>query len=49
MNDLSLGWALMGYGLAGVFTTLILFMAMIYAVVKLFPDKEDNEDSRYHQ
>lgn len=41
MNDLTLGWQLMGYGLAGVFTTLIAFMLVIKLITKLFPEKAD--------
>ena len=41
MNDLNLGWELMAYGLAGVFTTLIVFMGSIHLISKLFPDKDD--------
>lgn len=40
MNDLSLGWQLMGYGLAGVFTTLVAFILVIVLITKLFPDKK---------
>lgn len=31
----------MGYGLAGVFTTLIVFMLVIKLVTVVFPEKED--------
>lgn len=41
MNDLTLGWQLMGYGLAGVFTTLIMFMFVIWLLTKIFPEKGD--------
>ena len=36
-----LGVELMLYGLAGVFTTLILFILMIKGLTKIFPYKED--------
>lgn len=45
MNDLTLGWQLMGYGLAGVFTTLIVFMLVIKLITKLFPEKEDERSA----
>ena len=43
----SLGLELMLYGLAGVFTTLILFILMILGLTKIFPYKDDdsNRDS----
>lgn len=42
MNNLGLGLQLMGYGLAGVFTTLIAFMGLIYLLGKIFPGKKDD-------
>lgn len=45
MNDLSLGWTLMGYGLLGVFITLAVFMLSIKLLVKLFPERENYEES----
>ena len=45
MNDIfMLGVKLMLYGLAGVFTTLILFILMIVGLTKAFPfKKQENE------
>lgn len=40
MSDISLGFQLMGYGLVGVFTVLILFYFTIQLLMKLFPSKE---------
>lgn len=40
MNSFSLGWELMGFGLAGVFTTLIVFMLVIRLIVKIFPEEK---------
>ena len=39
-----LGVELMLYGLAGVFTTLILFILMITGLTKIFPHKEDDSN-----
>ncbi len=39
MHELELGLELMGYGLVGVFTVLILFYFMIRVLVKVFPYK----------
>lgn len=41
MNDLSLGWILMGYGLVGVFITLGLLMLAIRTIVKFFPENKE--------
>jgi|GEM_PF-801174 len=43
-NNLAQGVELMLYGLAGVFTTLILFIGMIYALMKLLPCRENKEE-----
>lgn len=40
MSDISLGFQLMGYGLVGVFTVLILFYFTIQLLMKLFPHKD---------
>lgn len=40
MSDISLGLQLMGYGLIGVFTVLILFYFTIQLLMKLFPHKD---------
>lgn len=37
MSDISLGFQLMEYGLAGVFAVLILFYLMITILMKIFP------------
>lgn len=39
MSDLSLGIQLMGMGLVGVFSVLILFYGTIRLIMKLFPHK----------
>ncbi len=39
MSDLSLGIQLMGMGLVGVFSVLILFYGTIRLIMKLFPYK----------
>ncbi len=33
----------MGFGLAGVFTTLIAFMLLIKLITKVFPEKKDSD------
>ena len=38
---LNVGFALMGYGLLGVFTVLALFIATIVMLVKAFPAKDE--------
>jgi len=38
------GIQLMGYGLIGVFSTLILFIVVICLLVKLFPYQEKPEE-----
>jgi predicted membrane protein len=40
-NIFALGFELMGYGLVGVFTTLIAFILMIVGLTKLFPYKDE--------
>lgn len=53
MNEtFALGIQLMLYGLAGVFTTLLLFMLSIWLLTKIFPYREEKlpSDERYrHQ
>jgi len=44
MNDISLGYQVMVYGLAGVFLVLILFYALIGVLMKLFPYHPEKED-----
>lgn len=39
INTIVLALKLMGYGLLGVFTVLILFYFMIKLLMKLFPSK----------
>ena len=42
MNDVMLGFQVMGYGLAGVFSVIILFYIMIVVMGKILPgDKEE--------
>lgn len=43
MNEFTLGWTLMGYGLVGVFITLAVFMLSIRLLVKLFPEHKEGE------
>jgi hypothetical protein len=41
MNDIGLGFQVMGYGLLGVFFVLMLFYGVIVGLGKVFPvDKE---------
>lgn len=40
MSDLQLGFQLMGYGLLGVFSVLLIFIIMILGLTKIFPPKE---------
>lgn len=40
MQEFSMGLQLMGLGLTGVFTVLILFYFTIQVLMKLFPYKE---------
>lgn len=42
MENLELGFKLMGYGLAGVFTVLILFYFMIKLLMKVFSKSNTN-------
>ena len=44
MNTMALGWQLMGFGLAGVFTTLILLLGTIVLLTKIFPYKDETAD-----
>ncbi len=39
MENIELGFKLMGFGLLGVFTVLILFYFMIKALMKVFEGK----------
>jgi hypothetical protein len=43
MNQIGLGFQVMGYGLAGVFSCLIIFFVTIKALLFLFPDKSEDE------
>lgn len=40
MSDLNLGVQLMGYGLLGVFSVLVLFYFTIQLLMKVFPHKD---------
>jgi hypothetical protein len=40
MNSIQLGVQLMGYGLLGVFTVLLIFMGAIKLLTIVFPEKE---------
>lgn len=40
MTDLQLGFQLMGLGLVGVFSVLILFYFTIQILMKVFPQKD---------
>lgn len=46
MTDLQLGFQLMGYGLAGVFLVLFLFILMIMGLTKAFPVKQDQDEGK---
>jgi len=39
MTEMGLALMLMGYGLIGVFTVLIVFYIIIKVLMKLFPEK----------
>ena len=41
MNDVMLGVQVMGYGLAGVFSVILLFYASIVIMCKVLPLDED--------
>lgn len=43
MDLIGKGLELMGIGLAGVFTVLIIFYFMIKLLLKAFPPKEENK------
>lgn len=44
MSDMELGWQLMAYGLAGVFSVLILLWGTIRLLLKVFPYRETISD-----
>lgn len=43
MNDINLGIQLMGFGILGTFTVLILFYFIIKILMKVFPYKSDEQ------
>jgi len=43
VDQLGLGFQVMAYGLAGVFSFLIIFFFSIKALLYLFPDKHEEE------
>jgi hypothetical protein len=45
MNQIGLGFQVMWYGLAGVFSCLIIFFFTIKALLFLFPDKPEEENA----
>ena len=46
MTHMQLGVALMGYGLIGVFSVLLLFILLIKLLTTIFPHKKETpEDS----
>jgi Na+-transporting methylmalonyl-CoA/oxaloacetate decarboxylase gamma subunit len=45
MDQIGIGIEVMGYGLAGVFSFLIIFFFTIKALLFLFPDKSEEEKS----
>ncbi|MDR2933260.1 MAG: OadG family protein [Oscillospiraceae bacterium] len=44
MNDMQLGFQLMGYGLLGVFSVLIIFMIVIKLLTVIFPAEKESKD-----
>lgn len=44
MDNLRTGFMLMGYGLAGVFTVLILFYITIKVLMAIFKNKNESEN-----
>ncbi len=44
MDQIGLGVELMGYGLAGVFSFLIIFFFLIKALLYLFPEKSGQKE-----
>jgi len=40
MNDLLLGFQVMGYGLAGVFSVILILYGVIKILGHLFPDED---------
>lgn len=45
MSEISLGLELMKYGLLGVFSVLILFYVMIFALMKIFPYRNEENNN----
>lgn len=44
MTELSAGFLLMGYGLAGVFTALIIFYGILRLLTSVFKEKPGKEE-----
>jgi hypothetical protein len=49
MDQIGLGFQVMGYGLVGVFSCLIIFFATIKALLYFFPDKPEKDNSDANQ
>ncbi len=49
MDQIGLGFELMGYGLSGVFTFLIIFFFTVKVLLFLFPDKSEKEKADTEQ
>jgi hypothetical protein len=49
MNQIGLGLQVMMYGLAGVFSCLIIFFITIKALLFLFPDKPEAKNADANQ
>ncbi|MDO4799163.1 MAG: OadG-related small transporter subunit [Bacillota bacterium] len=45
MNEITLGWMLMGYGLIGVFSVLIIFYLTIRCLVRFFPERTQESNN----
>lgn len=45
MSEISMGFELMGYGLAGVFLVLVLFYGMILLMMKIFPQRSESDET----
>jgi hypothetical protein len=49
MDQIGLGFQVMGYGLVGVFSFLIIFFFTIKALLYLFPEKSEQENADTNQ
>lgn len=44
MSLMQMGLQLMGYGLVGVFSVLLIFMGFIKLLTTVFPEKDENRN-----